>query len=34
MSQILSNEYLKQRDRIRRISGSQRETTVREAFRR
>ena len=32
MSQILINEYLKQLDIIRRVSGSQRETIVREAF--
>lgn len=32
MSQILSNEYLKELDLIRRVSGSQRETIVREAF--
>lgn len=32
MSQILINEYLKQLDIIKKISGSQRETTVREAF--
>src|SRR5665647_2312759 len=32
MSQILINQYLKQLDIIRRVSGSQRETIVREAF--
>jgi predicted helicase len=32
MSQILINDYLKQLDLIRRVSGSQRETIVREAF--
>ena len=32
MSQILINEYLRQLDIIRRVSGSQRETIVREAF--
>lgn len=32
MSQILINEYLKELDVIRRVSGSQRETIVREAF--
>ena len=32
MSQILINEYLKQLDIIKKISGSQRETIVREAF--
>jgi predicted helicase len=32
MSQLLINDYLKQLDLIRRASGSQRETTVREAF--
>ncbi len=32
MSQLLINEYLKQLDIIRRVSGSARETIVREAF--
>ena len=32
MSQILINDYLKQLDLIKKISGSQRETIVREAF--
>lgn len=32
MSQLLINDYLKQLDRIRRVSGSNRETMVREAF--
>ena len=32
MSQILINDYLKQLDIIRRISGSSRETIIREAF--
>jgi hypothetical protein len=32
MSQLLINEYLKQLDLIKKISGSQRETIVREAF--
>ena len=32
MSQILINEYLKQLDTLKKISGSQRETIVREAF--
>ena len=32
MSQILINDYLKQLDIIRRVSGSARETIVREAF--
>ena len=32
MSQLLINDYLKQLDRIRRVSGSSRETIVREAF--
>ena len=32
MSQLLINEYLKERDVIRRVSGSQREIIVREAF--
>ena len=32
MSQILINDYLKQLDLIKRVSGSQRETIVREAF--
>ena len=32
MSQILINDYLKQLDLIKRASGSQRETIVREAF--
>jgi len=32
MSQLLINDYLKQLDVIRRVSGSQRETIVREAF--
>src|SRR5450830_1279312 len=32
MSQILINEYLKQLDIIKKVSGSQRETIVREAF--
>jgi predicted helicase len=32
MSQLLINDYLKQLDLIRRVSGSQRETIVREAF--
>ncbi len=32
MSLILINEYLRQLDIIRRVSGSQRETIVREAF--
>jgi predicted helicase len=32
MSQLLINDYLKQLDIIKKVSGSQRETTVREAF--
>ena len=32
MSQLLINDYLRQLALIRRVSGSQRETTVREAF--
>ncbi len=32
MSQILINDYLKRLDLIKRASGSQRETIVREAF--
>ena len=32
MSQILINDYLKQLDLIKKVSGSQRETIVREAF--
>jgi predicted helicase len=32
MSQLLINEYLKQLDLIKKVSGSQRETIVREAF--
>jgi hypothetical protein len=32
MSQILINEYLKQLDIIKKVSGSKRETIVREAF--
>lgn len=32
MSQLLINDYLKQLDVIKRVSGSQRETIVREAF--
>jgi predicted helicase len=32
MSQILINDYLKQLDIIKKVSGSQRETIVREAF--
>ena len=32
MSQVLINDYLKQLDIIRKVSGSQRETIVREAF--
>lgn len=32
MSQLLINDYLRQLALIRRASGSQRETTVREAF--
>jgi len=32
MSQLLINDYLKQLDVIRKVSGSQRETIVREAF--
>ena len=32
MSQLLINDYLKQLDIIRKVSGSQRETIVREAF--
>ena len=32
MSQILINDYLKQLDIIRRVSGSSRETIIREAF--
>ncbi len=32
MSQILINDYLKQLDVIKKVSGSQRETIVREAF--
>lgn len=32
MSQLLINDYLKQLDLIKKISGSQRETIVREAF--
>ena len=32
MSQILINDYLKQLDIIKRVSGTRRETVVREAF--
>ena len=32
MGQILINEYLRQLDVLKKISGSQRETIVREAF--
>ena len=32
MSQLLINDYLKQLDIIKKVSGSQRETIVREAF--
>lgn len=32
MSQILINDYLRQLDLIKKISGSSRETIVREAF--
>ena len=32
MSQLLINDYLKQLDLIKKVSGSQRETIVREAF--
>ena len=32
MSQLLINDYLKQLDVIRKVSGSARETIVREAF--
>ena len=32
MSQLLINDYLKQLDVIKKVSGSQRETIVREAF--
>jgi hypothetical protein len=32
MSQLLINDYLRQLDIIKRVSGSQRETIVREAF--
>ena len=32
MSQLLINDYLKQLDLIKKISGSKRETIVREAF--
>ena len=32
MGQLLINEYLKQLDLIKRVSGSRRETIVREAF--
>ena len=32
MSQLLINDYLSQLDLIKKISGSQRETIVREAF--
>lgn len=32
MSQLLINEYLKQLDVIKKVSGSRRETIVREAF--
>ena len=32
MSQILINDYLKQLDIIKKVSGSQRETILREAF--
>ena len=32
MSQLLIHAYLKQLDRIKRVSVSQRETIVREAF--
>ena len=32
MSQILINDYLKQLDIIKKVSGSRRETIVREAF--
>jgi hypothetical protein len=32
MSQLLINDYLKQLDLIKKISGSSRETIVREAF--
>ena len=33
MSQLLINDYLRQLDVIKKVSGSQRETIVREAFR-
>lgn len=32
MSQLLINDYLKQLDLIKKVSGSSRETIVREAF--
>ena len=32
MSQVLINDYLKQLDIIKKVSGSRRETIVREAF--
>ena len=32
MSQLLISDYLKQLDLIKKVSGSQRETIVREAF--
>ena len=32
MSQILINDYLRQLDIIKKVSGSRRETIVREAF--
>ncbi len=32
MSQVLINDYLRQLDIIKKVSGSQRETIVREAF--
>jgi hypothetical protein len=32
MSQLLINDYLKQLDLIRRVSGNQRETIAREAM--
>lgn len=33
MSQVLINDYLRQLDIIKKVSGSRRETVVREAFR-
>ena len=32
MSQILINDYLRQLDIVKKVSGSRRETVVREAF--